>query len=370
MKKKIVIATLITCLTASSGTIYANTNENNNTSPLESVNLMEATVGEESTNIVEVVSISTVTAKENDNVDEQTEEIILTEEMFELAGILPDSPFYGLKRALEKLQIAILRNEEKLAELKAKHAIKRAAEAAVMINKGQEDLGKKATEEYIKALASATVHMNSAIEAKDRAVEKLESLKEAYEMNRQIMNSVIENAPEDIKVVIENTLAEQGKTLDAVNGFYVAKGLFFEAKEQLKEAKDELKLARKNGDAEEIRIAEEKVRSAEALKDELEDVKDKAEIAKEEVDKLVEQANQIIKIGLEHNEKVSEALSKEEKKSDGEIKKGKEKEKSLEQAEKKLEKKEQIAEKKINKIEEKINKIEDKMNKEASKSKN
>lgn len=85
---------------------------------------------------------------------------------------MPTSLFYSIERGIEQLQIAITQSEEKLAELKANFATERVAEAVIMTNEGEDELGKEAADDYMKMLASAAEHINNAIEAKNEAVQK------------------------------------------------------------------------------------------------------------------------------------------------------------------------------------------------------
>lgn len=123
-----------------------------------------------------------------------------------------------LERAIEDLQLAITSSEQNLAELKAQYALERAAEAVVMVNEGEEELANQATSEYVEMLAAATEHLNKAIEAKDEAVQTLETLNEAYKNSEELLTTVLEKTPEDTQVALEAVLVEQDKALTAGQG--------------------------------------------------------------------------------------------------------------------------------------------------------
>lgn len=238
------------------------------------------------------------------------EDTVNVKEVNDLAGVLPDSPFYSLELKIEKLQTEIIHSQAYLAELKAKFAIERAAEAVIMTNAEEDALAAEAAEKYVKLFASSAKHINKAIEAKADAVKILESLNESYSDSGQLLETILEKAPEDTKEAIQTALEQQDKTIGAVNDFYAAKLAFFAAKEQLKVAKIELKIAREGGGPETIQIAEEKVKEAEALQDELEELKNTAESAKEEVENLADQADKKIEAGMKQIEKANEKLDK------------------------------------------------------------
>lgn len=293
MRKKIAGIALVLYLTGAFSTTYANTDGTLNTSQVKS----EATS-------------ATLTIEYENAVETQEEVVVDKKEIEDSAGVLPDSLFYSIERGIEQLQLAITQSEEKLAALKSQFATERAAEAVIMTNEDEEELANEATAEYMELLASAAQHINNAIEAKDEAVQTLETLNESYKASEKILKTMLEKVPEDARIAIESALNEQDKMLAAVNGFYVAKEAFFLAKELFDQAKKELEAAKKSGDAEAIRIAEEKVKAAETLKDTLEGLKHAADSAKEEVKRIVEQAEKGIELGMEQIEKANEKMEK------------------------------------------------------------
>ncbi|MEK7606675.1 MAG: DUF5667 domain-containing protein [Patescibacteria group bacterium] len=67
------------------------------------------------------------------------------------SGILPDSPFYRLKRAAEEISMKIPAPSEKKQELIERFAERRLKEAVIMNEGGNTDLGKRALEDYKEA---------------------------------------------------------------------------------------------------------------------------------------------------------------------------------------------------------------------------
>jgi len=278
MKKKIIAIVLMICFLGAGGSAYATTSDTANTS-------------------------------------------LTFEKIMNSAGVLPNSLLYNMERAIEQLQIAITQSEEKLALLKAQFATERAAEVVVMYNEGEEEIASKTMSEYNKMLASAAQHINKAIEAKNEAVQTLQTLNESSQKSEAILRTLLEKAPQSTKDAIVSVLNEQNKALQAVNGFYIAKSTFFAAKLQLEEAKKELETAKRSDDAAVILAAEEKVKAAEAIKDELEGLKDTADTAKEQVKRLVEQAEKRIELSIKQLEKANEKMERLEEKADKELEK-------------------------------------------------
>lgn len=282
------------------------------------------------------------------------------EELKETAGVIPGTILYKLERAIEDLNIAITKSEEKLAALKSQYAVERAAEAAILTENGDFDMADKAVEEYMETIASVSEHLNTAIEAKDEAVETMGKLTEAFASSQNILKVVLDKAPEDAKAMVEEALNNQDGAISAIQGFYAAKNAFFAAKQEFAVAKKELKAARESGNEEAIKAAEAKVAEAEAYKDEMEALKDAAEKSKEEVKSLVEKTEKLIKKSTEHVEKANEKMDKlseqEDKDEDKEIKEDKkakeESKKSEKQVKEEIKKQEEKAREELKKQQE------------------
>lgn len=83
--------------------------------------------------------------------EKQAKEKIL-ERVKQEGGILPDSPFYQLKRAAEEISMKLPTTSEKRRELAERFAERRLKEAVTLNEKGNADLGKRAIEAYEKAV--------------------------------------------------------------------------------------------------------------------------------------------------------------------------------------------------------------------------
>lgn len=175
-----------------------------------------------STNQITSEATSQTVTTEGENAVQTQSGVVADENVIkDLAGILPNSFFYSIERGIEQLQIAITQSQEKLAALKAQFATERAAEAVVMTNEGEEELAIKATAEYIKMLASATEHINNAIEAKEevkgiveQAEKRIESGMKQIEKADEKMEKVQEKASEDAKKIEEKAKKEKDKEIE------------------------------------------------------------------------------------------------------------------------------------------------------------
>jgi hypothetical protein len=221
-------------------------------------------------------------------------EVVTEDELNRTAGVLPGAILYKLERAIEKLRLAVAKNEEKLAALKAEYALERAAEAAVLTEKGKTKKAERAVEEYIEAIASASEHLNAALEANREAVATMEQLTETFVSSKQILQVVLNKASESARASVEDALSNQDGMISAIQGFHSAKKAFLKARVEFEATKNELKAAIESGDEEAIKISEVKVALAEVYKDEMEILKDSAEASKEKLKALVEEAEHIV----------------------------------------------------------------------------
>jgi hypothetical protein len=94
------------------------------------------------------------------------------------AGVTPDSPFYGLERAMERLRVSFTAGKAEKAKLKLRYAEERLAEAEQMADEGNEE-----------ALVEAQ-------EAHDEEIEEVENLVEEIETDSS--EDVAEEALEDV----------------------------------------------------------------------------------------------------------------------------------------------------------------------------
>lgn len=137
------------------------------------------------------------------------EEVVLPE-----PGILPDSPFYGLGRAMERLQMAFTFGEANKLELGLKHAEKRLAETRAMIQKEKTENVPELLEEYTQNMEQIRERINQQF-ANCENIEDAECQKMAQIMEHvseqtmkhvQVLQGVLEKAPEQARNAIQNAM--------------------------------------------------------------------------------------------------------------------------------------------------------------------
>ena len=96
------------------------------------------------------------------------------------AGVTPDSPLYGLDKAMERLRLAFARGEVNKAKLKLKYAEERLSETEQMLDEGNEEAAAESEEAYNEGLEE-TQELVEGIEAdgdEDTAEEALNDVSE------------------------------------------------------------------------------------------------------------------------------------------------------------------------------------------------
>ena len=94
--------------------------------------------------VVLLTLVTPAVAQENKTAEVQG--VKLTEK----PGILPDSPLYGLKRAAERIRLALTFNDDSKIKLELKYAERRLAEAKEMVKKGKPDMAEKVIKDHEK----------------------------------------------------------------------------------------------------------------------------------------------------------------------------------------------------------------------------
>ena len=134
-----------------------------------------------------VLSVMPMVMAQNDTV---VDEAPIDEEVID-AGVTPDSPFYGLERAMERLKLAFMRNKAERALYKIQMAEERLAETEQMIE-----------EDNLEAAQEAE-------EAHDEILE--EAQQEAEEIESDDGEEVAEEALEDVEAVQLGLLSHSEK---------------------------------------------------------------------------------------------------------------------------------------------------------------
>ncbi|MFZ5352245.1 MAG: DUF5667 domain-containing protein [Bacillota bacterium] len=122
-------------------------------------------------------------------------------------GITPDSPFYGLDKLLEGIQLLIITDALKEAEVLAKQAEERLAESKAMLEKNDLELSKAALEEYKTTMTKATESIEKAVEDGKSVGAAAELIKKTTDLDNETLAKVVEKMPEEYKAQVEQAIA-------------------------------------------------------------------------------------------------------------------------------------------------------------------
>jgi len=153
----------------------------------------------------------------------------------EMAGVLPDSALYGIKKAAENIRLTLTNDQDKKEELEASYASRRLAEAQELADLGEKELAQRAMEEFEKGAEDLT-RKREELEKRGEDVGKIERIENQIRNQINIQKEVLgEVAPgEEIyslkieleKIEIDNFAQEEEKEFL----------MFKQAEERLKEA--------------------------------------------------------------------------------------------------------------------------------------
>ncbi len=113
-----------------------------------------------------------------------------------LPGVNPDSPFYWIDRAIEKLQITFASDSVKKAELRMKFAKERRAEFKAMAEKGKLDKAEAALDDYDNELADASRNAEDARGIGKNVSQLAKDVDDMYEKHLLVLRLVRAKAPE------------------------------------------------------------------------------------------------------------------------------------------------------------------------------
>ena len=135
-----------------------------------------------------------------------TTSVFAQEEGMKKSGITPDSPLYGLDRAMESLRLALTFNSEKEANLHLEYAEERLAEIQKMIEENKAQYVTKLELARQKSLNKSNEYMEKAKE-KGRDVSELAlKVQEATSKHLAILDGLLEKVPEQAREHIQNAI--------------------------------------------------------------------------------------------------------------------------------------------------------------------
>jgi len=121
-------------------------------------------------------------------------------------GLLPDSPFYFLKRGWEGLGTFFTFGDSAKAERFAKLAEKRLSEARALAEKGKSEHAVKATERYEDTLSKSLERANKAKEKGKDVNALLTRISERSSKHLEVLAEVSEKVPEQAKKAIQKVI--------------------------------------------------------------------------------------------------------------------------------------------------------------------
>ena len=133
------------------------------------------------------------------------------EEDLEDPGILPDSPFYGLKKAAEKVGSLLVFKKVAKAERHLMLAERRLAEAKALAEKGKTEKVKKVLEESQRNIEIGNEISELARLIKDDKEKVAELVALATSKHLKVLDSIKKEVPEDVKVHIEKAKEDSKK---------------------------------------------------------------------------------------------------------------------------------------------------------------
>lgn len=154
------------------------------------------------------------------------------------AGVTPDSPLYGLERAMERLRVAFTAGNAAKAKLKMKYAEERLAEAEEMADEDNVEAAEEAQEAHDEEIADVEelvedLETNGDEESAEEALEDVTEIQDAIETHSQkvarVKNRILER-----KAAAGNMSEEQLAHLREVFDKIIAKSQEMEAKMEQK----------------------------------------------------------------------------------------------------------------------------------------
>lgn len=226
-------------------------------------------------------------------------------EIASAAGVTPDSALYRFDRMVERLQVALIRNPDRLASLEAKFALERASEAAVMSDKGKTDLAAVAAAEHFRSMSAAASHLQKAMEKSDKAVRAVELLGQTEKKSQAVLARVMDRAPEEAREALAKALENQSKSLEKIRQVDEFRSQLADVKQEIDQARRAVNAARKSGDEAALKAAQEQLQAAEALRTELQTAREEANRAREQASLEAEQASQEAEEAAAQSEKAA-----------------------------------------------------------------
>jgi hypothetical protein len=200
MKK--IIAIVVTLSMVLSVPVFADTN-----SPVETTQTTQTTETTETTEATEATTVTAEATTTTTTVNTEAE-----------AGITPDSILYSLDKLMEEIQLALVTDAVKEAELLAKIAQERLAESNEMADEEEVELTQKALEEYKDNLEEAVKLIETAMEDGKAVAAAMDAIQDANLKDAAAIEKILASIPEEfrdeVKAEIEDLAAATEATAE------------------------------------------------------------------------------------------------------------------------------------------------------------
>jgi hypothetical protein len=142
---------------------------------------------------------------------------LTTTTLVQNAGITPDSALYALDKLIEKIQIAIITDAVKEADLIANIAQERLAESEAMADKANVELAQKALEEYQVDLEKAVAMIETAMEDGKEVSGVMKSINDANLEDAVVVAKILTSIPEEFRAEVKAGIEVLVKATEAAN---------------------------------------------------------------------------------------------------------------------------------------------------------
>lgn len=177
------------------------------------------------------------------NETEEEEELEVPEEVAEEAGITPDSPLYGLERAMERISLAFTLGKSAKAKKGLRHAQERLAEVQAMIaakRMAKAQVAQEAHDEIMEEVEENVAGLGDGDTLAELTDEvELEQAMEQHEEAVQATNRM--------KVKLKGLTAEEESQVNAILGNLSESGSKVKAQIKVKKDKTKIKVKAKEG---------------------------------------------------------------------------------------------------------------------------
>ncbi len=121
-------------------------------------------------------------------------------------GITPDSPIYGLDKAVEGLELAFTFGEENKARVHYKFAKERLAEAEKMAVEDKPELAEEVMGDYEKELTETESEMEKAVARGKNVTQLAEHVATMTAKHLEVLQRVYDKVPEQAKAAIAHAM--------------------------------------------------------------------------------------------------------------------------------------------------------------------